>query len=276
VKEDVMKLFEHLRACKADQKTVSTELRLKQKGGAPLPVELVSARYTNQDAHSVQYRTAIIDITQRSELQCALERTQQDYRALVNSIQGLVWEGKARGHIWRFTYVSRQAEQLLGFPPQRWVMDRDFWEHRLHPEERGRVIQERAQALEEARNHVMEYRMIDAQRRPVWVRDSVNVTEESGGLRLHGMLINISELKEKDASVRRAHEELETRVGERTAELVQTCADLQGEMSRRRRLEQELLELTDWGRRQAMDVHGEVGQRLVGIGFMLKSLGVKL
>jgi signal transduction histidine kinase len=124
---------------------------------------------------------------------------------------------------------------------------------------------------------VLEYRMNDAHRRTIWVRDSVTVSTEGDQVKLRGILINISELKEMEASLRLAHSQLEVRVEHRTAALARTCIELQHEMSERKRLEQELLDLTDKGRRQqGMDVHGDVGQNLAGIAFMLKCLGVKL
>jgi PAS domain S-box-containing protein len=76
--------------------------------------------------------------------------------------------------------------------------------------------------------------------------------------------------------LRRAHSELELRVQERTVELVRTCEQLQQEIAERKRLEAELLDLTNRGHHQSLDMHGEVGQNLAGIALMIKSLGVRL
>jgi signal transduction histidine kinase len=273
VKEDVPKLLKYLRRCQGGQAINNTELRLKHAASSPRTVELVTLRYFPPNSlTSGQYRTAIIDSSHHWEL----ERTQQDYRSLIDSIQGLVWEGRTNSSGWVFSYVSPQAEQLLGYPAHRWLMEPDFWEQHIHPDDRRRTCGDRAHALNQGRNHVLEYRMTDAHRHPIWVRDSVSLQKEENRLRLRGIIVNLTELKEKDALLRRAHDELEARVQERTGELARVCADLQREMGERKRLERELLELTDAGRRQAMDVHGEVGQRLAGIGFMLKGLGTKL
>jgi PAS domain S-box-containing protein len=86
----------------------------------------------------------------------------------------------------------------------------------------------------------------------------------------------LQEATEMEALLRRAHSELELRVQERTVELARTCERLQQEIAERKRLEAELLDLTDRGHHQSLDMHGEVGQNLAGIALMLKSLGVRL
>ena len=52
---------------------------------------------------------------------------------LVQSIDGIVWEADAR--TLRFTFVSAQAERLLGFPVADWS-EPDFWVKHLHPDAR--------------------------------------------------------------------------------------------------------------------------------------------
>ena len=44
------------------------------------------------------------------------------------------------GHF-QFTFVSRQCESLLGYPPDQWLARADFWEQHLHPEDAARVVQ---------------------------------------------------------------------------------------------------------------------------------------
>src|SRR5207247_1659304 len=156
------------------------------------------------------------------------------------------------------------AGKLLGYPVERWLMEPEFWEHRLHPQDRDRVVAARAQALAQGKDHVLEYRLVDHVRRPIWVRDSVTVSAAAGGqLRLHGLLINITELKEMEGALRDSNVQLELRVQQRTAALANACVELHEEIRERKRLEKELLALTDIGRhQQGVDVHGDVGQSL--------------
>jgi PAS domain S-box-containing protein len=80
-----------------------------------------------------------------------------------------------------------------------------------------------------------------------------------------------------EEELRRAHDELEARVQRRTAELKATNAKLQAAISERKRLENELLEITEKERRRiALDLHDDLGQRLSGIALMTKGLELRL
>jgi len=77
--------------------------------------------------------------------------------------------------------------------------------------------------------------------------------------------------------VRRANDELELRVQRRTTELKTANSRLETAISDRKRLEHELLEITEKERRRiALDLHDDLGQRLSGIALMTKGLELKL
>jgi PAS domain S-box-containing protein len=80
-----------------------------------------------------------------------------------------------------------------------------------------------------------------------------------------------------EEQLRRAHDELELRVQRRTAELKAANSKLHASISDRKRLENELLEITEKERRRiALDLHDDLGQKLSGIALMTKGLELKL
>jgi PAS domain S-box-containing protein len=80
-----------------------------------------------------------------------------------------------------------------------------------------------------------------------------------------------------EEALRRAHDELEGRVQRRTAELKAANAHLQAAITERKRLENELLEITEKERRRiALDLHDDLGQKLAGVALMTKGLALKL
>jgi PAS domain S-box-containing protein len=80
-----------------------------------------------------------------------------------------------------------------------------------------------------------------------------------------------------EEALRRAHDGLELRVQQRTAELKAANAKLQAAIIERKRLENELLEITEKERRRiGLDLHDDLGQKLAGIALMTKGLQLKL
>ena len=85
------------------------------------------------------------------------------------------------------------------------------------------------------------------------------------------------ERRSAEEALRRAHDELEMRVQHRTADLKTANARLHAAIAERRRLEDELLEITEKERRRiGLDLHDDLGQQLAGLALMTKGLELKL
>ena len=88
---------------------------------------------------------------------------------------------------------------------------------------------------------------------------------------------NALELKQKNAALDEARQQLEKRVQERTADLSAANAELQRQIRERRRLENELLDITEKERKRiGIDLHDDLGQHLNGIALLLEALQLKL
>ena len=83
--------------------------------------------------------------------------------------------------------------------------------------------------------------------------------------------------RKAEEALRRAHDELEMRVQQRTADLKTANTKLEASIAERKRLEHELLEITEKERRRiALDLHDDLGQKLSGIALMSKGLELRL
>jgi PAS domain S-box-containing protein len=129
-----------------------------------------------------------------------LRRARERFESLVQSIDGIVWEADAA--TFRFTFVSRQAERLLGYPLAQWQAP-NFWRDHLHPDDRERAL---AYCLEETaklRDHRCQYRMIAADGRIVWLDDLISVTAKDGKpATLRGVMVDISEQRRIEEALR--------------------------------------------------------------------------
>jgi PAS domain S-box-containing protein len=143
---------------------------------------------------------------QRSDGALRSDDTRRRYEDLVASLDGIVWEADAR--TFRFTFVSPQAERLLGYPLERWL-EPGFWIEHVHPDERDWVNRFCLDATRGHRNHSFEYRMIAASGRPIWLRDHVTVIVEDGeATTLRGVMVDITDAKDADIALRETVERL--------------------------------------------------------------------
>jgi len=133
-----------------------------------------------------------------------LQRSNERLHDLVDAVDGIVWEADAT--TLRFSFVSRQAERILGYPAGRWVSDPTFWADHIHPDDREAVMRSCEPTSGQARAEDLEYRMIAADGRVVWLRDHVSVVHEPDRpARLRGVMTDITERTgvEQERRVRR-------------------------------------------------------------------------
>jgi len=125
-------------------------------------------------------------------------QAEQRYRELVEGLDAIVWE--ADPNTWQFTFVSPQAEEILGYPISRWLTERDFWVKLIHPDDRQHAVAACRQAISTRRNHRMEYRAVAADGRLVWLEDIIRVIcGDQGSVRcLHGVMIDVTGRKEAE------------------------------------------------------------------------------
>jgi PAS domain S-box-containing protein len=141
------------------------------------------------------------EVRERTRAEGELRLSRQKFETLVNSIQGVVWEADPK--TFAFSFVSEQAERLLGYPRDTWISDVRFWVSHIHPDDQLLAQNFRQKGLEQEKSSQFEYRMIAADGRAVWLREISTFTMEGGVAQaLRGVLFDITEHKQ-------AEEELE-------------------------------------------------------------------
>ena len=148
-----------------------------------------------------------LDITQRREAESALLQSRQRLTELIHNLDSIVWEADAQ--TFRMSFVSHQAERILGYPVQTWIENATFWESRIHPDDRADVVKFCMNETLNNRDHTFNYRMIAADGRVVWIEDRVKVIARDGKPYLmHGVMLDITERVKADAALRDREREL--------------------------------------------------------------------
>lgn len=116
--------------------------------------------------------------------------------ALISDVPVIVWEGDAK--TFEFSFVSASAEQILGYPCERWLTEGTFWaDVVVHPEDRGEAIAYCALATGKGKDHAFEYRAKAADGRIVTLIDYVQVVFGRRRIaeRLRGVMIDVSQVE---------------------------------------------------------------------------------
>lgn len=122
------------------------------------------------------------------------------FRRLVEDALVVGWEIDLSTY--RCTYVSPHAVEMLGYPLEEWLCE-GFWTAHIHPEDRERAVNLCALATQTGEGQVLEYRMLSADGRIVWIRDLVSVQCENGQPKtLRGVMLDITERRSIEDALR--------------------------------------------------------------------------
>jgi PAS domain S-box-containing protein len=129
-----------------------------------------------------------------------LKKPESRFGELLDSVRAIVWRADPA---FRTTYVSKQSDNILGYPARAWTENPDLWKQQIHPEDRDWVFEHSSNAVREGRKHAFEYRMFTADGRTVWLRNLVTVIAENGQpVELVGVSIDITERKLAEEALR--------------------------------------------------------------------------
>jgi PAS domain S-box-containing protein len=190
---------------------VGRELAGQRRDGTQFPVE-ISLAFLDTDGGGLAM-AFVRDTTDRVKADLAASEAEARYRVLVEQVPAVtyVWDFREGLDRARVPYVSPQMEQVLGFPPEAFMAEANFWFERTHPEDRDAVVAETARSVAAGEPFKMEYRMIARDGRVVWVRDQATalLQADSGTVLVHqGILVDITEAVHMAEELRARWEEL--------------------------------------------------------------------
>lgn len=119
-----------------------------------------------------------------------------DLRALemLDDELAIVWECDAR--TFEFWHVSASAEEVLGYPRDRWTSEHGFWAGVvMHPSDRDDAVDYCVAETGACRDHAFDYRARAADGRIVRLRDFVKVIADEDGFpeRLRGVMVVVDD-----------------------------------------------------------------------------------
>lgn len=157
-----------------------------------------------------------LEIGERRRAEEQVRQSDERFRALVEHVPSVVYTWRVplsndREHTPLNTYTNPRIEDLLGYTVAEWESDPMFWETRLHPHDRERVLaaSQHSSSTGEAFNE--EFRYLAKDGRVVWVleRAALLSRDEKGRPRyFQGLILDLTDRRRAEEKAEAAEERL--------------------------------------------------------------------
>jgi len=180
--------------------------------GTIFPAELAISRVDTPGPP--MFTACLRDISEQKGAEDRLRAAEFRFRTLVEQLPLISYVDVAESAVSKPFYLSPQVESVLGRTVDEWLSTPNLYERSIHEEDRERVLAEKQAAYERGDACRLEYRMIAADGRIVWVEDqSVEVESPEGGPSVRqGFAIDITERKLAEDALRAAETRYRTLV----------------------------------------------------------------
>ncbi len=210
------------------------QLKGKRKDGSVFDAELTSNLITDEAGKPVCVMAAFVDVTSRNQAR----RTLEQYKFVVESAHDAIFFKDLQS---RYVLVNSKAAEAFGLRAEEVIGKTD---DQLMAE-RGQAwanIEDDRRVFETGRPITITKEMTDAMGQRRWFQAvKVPQFDEQGNVTgLVGIARDITEQKRVEDALRKAHDELEARVQQRTADLAAVVGELKEEVAQRKRVEGEL------------------------------------
>lgn len=138
----------------------------------------------------------------KAELECKrlirlAESETKRLNNLITNVPGIVWETQIDpvSHQHTTTFVSPQAEKMLGYVTEEWLSTPDFCLRILHEADRERVERELDVILSQTKQGILHFRWIAKDKRPVWVKAQATAVIDDAGeiFGCHGVTVDVTD-----------------------------------------------------------------------------------
>ena len=187
-------------------------------------------------------RLAVDGAIDKAQLRAQLQQSEERLKLALEATHIGIWEWNILTDqvMW-----SQSLEILFGIEPETFAGTYAAMLEPVHPDDLDSVTQTIARSLAQRSSYQIEYRIQHPDASIRWVACQGQVFDDETGkpVRMIGATRDISDRKQTESVLRKAKDELERKVAERTAELVNVNRQLQLELEERQRTEQKLLRI---------------------------------
>ena len=118
------------------------------------------------------------DITELKKAESKFKKAQTQLKTLLTEVPAVVYTIKNSGGLPKITYVNKNVKNILGYPPEKYIDDFEFWKAQVHPADKDKLLKRFAEHTESevpGEEKTIEYRFRDREGQYHWLFDRYRV-----------------------------------------------------------------------------------------------------
>jgi len=189
--------------------TRSIEYRVRRPDGSYFWVHDRQQTVRDDKGEAIEIAGSWTDITERKEAEFAREAARERLDLLLSAAPVVVYSFAAMGD-YKPNFVSPSIRQILGYRPDDYLTEPDFWRKRVHPDDLPAIEKKQGDLFRDGVNW-MEYRFCKKDGTYLWVSDEQHLIRDDDGqpLEVVGSLADIEDRKQAELECEAAQIELE-------------------------------------------------------------------
>ena len=180
------------------------EYQVRRKNGDEIWISNNARAVRDNEGKILYFEGLVQDITERKQVEHALQESEKKYRNLVENVSDVIYEIDSQGAV---IYISPVIKDIMGYD-QADIVGKSFIEF-VYKDDRNRLI-ERFFEFSKGIEYPSEYRLISKSGNIRWIRSKTSPIMESGSFKgARGTLIDITERKLAEEKLHEAHRRLD-------------------------------------------------------------------
>ena len=215
------------------------EYELLRKDGTTRNVEVSISLIKNSEGKGIGFRGIVRDVTKRKLAEEALRESEEKYKTLVESSHDMIFMVDLEG---TFLFTNEATRTTLGYSEEE-IRGTDGFAL-IHPDDSEAVRARFSRLAEGKRQDNIEYRYRTKNGSYINVLNNASPMFDSKGnvVAAFGIARDITQFKQAEEALKRANDNLEARVAERTQDLLTANQQLKQEIGERKQAEEALRE----------------------------------
>ncbi len=188
--------------------TVSALLEFRCKDGSSFWGDTIITLLRDEEGVAGGMLGVARDVGARLGVEADLQENQRRMATLIGNLPGIAYRCR-NNHDWTMEFISDGAMKLTGHRSKELIESRGVvFADLIHEQDRDRVWREVQQAIEQGVPFAIDYRLVRADRRLIWVRErGVAVRDERGEVEaLEGFIAETTPLVEAEQALRQSEE----------------------------------------------------------------------